>query len=426
MNDKYKIVDKKNYFLLIFFVILSVFALLRILDNALQLDAWQYGEWLINYQNGFVRRGLIGEGIYLISRIFNNNLQITFIIIISAIVIFYYYLNYQLLKNIKHNFLTYLIIFSPLFYIFFIVISKIGIKKELILYIYYLIYLISLCSVNFKIKKNWKFIITFPLLLLNHEGHFFYLPYVIAPLLFLVKRNELKILLQQTLTLLIVSSIMMLLLYNFKGTSEHTIIICESLKQYMPAKCDWWGPIAGLKTDVSISKVGSYLESNLTNKSIIDGNYYFYVFNEPLTYIKFIFYISYAFLPLYLFLKYSNFNKNYFFNSKKNYIPIYLIIFAFSLPLFHIAEDWSRWFSIHFHLTALLVFFLMKKKIVHIKENAMFERINKYLINRKNIKFFILILFLYSTMFHHHHFFWKGVELKFTYYKVFKKITNNY
>ena len=77
MNDKYNIVDKKNYFLLIFFVILSILALLRIFDNALQLDAWQYGEWLINYQNGFVRRGLIGEGIYLISKIFIRSGEIT-------------------------------------------------------------------------------------------------------------------------------------------------------------------------------------------------------------------------------------------------------------------------------------------------------------------------------------------------------------
>jgi hypothetical protein len=426
MNDKYNIVDKKNYFLLIFFVILLVLALLRILDNALQLDAWQYGEWLINYQHGFVRRGLIGEVIYLISKIFNNNFQITFIIIISTVVLFYYYLNYQLLKNIKHNFVTYLIIFSPLFYLFFIVISKIGIKKELILYIYYLVYLISLSSVNFKIKKNWKFIIIFPFLLLNHEGHFFYLPYVIAPLLFLIKKKELKILLYQTILLLIISSITMVLLFYFKGTGEHTLIICESLKQYRPAKCDWWGPIAGLKTDISISKVGSYLESNITNKSIIDGNYYFYIFNEPLTYLKFIFYISYAFFPLYLFLKFFNFRRNYLFNDRKNYLLIYLIIFTFSLPLFHLAEDWSRWFSIHFHLTALLIFFSIKKGIVYVKKKTNFEKINKFLINKKNIKYFILCLFLYSTMFHHHHFFWKGVKLKFTYYKVFKNITNNY
>jgi hypothetical protein len=218
----------------------------------------------------------------------------------------------------------------------------------------------------------------------------------------------------------------MVLLYNFKGSAEHTLIICESLKQYVPAKCDWWGPIAGLKTDVSISSVGSYLQSNETNKSIIDGNYFFYIFNEPTTYIKFIFYIFYAFLPLYIFIKFFNFKGNYFFTDNKKYSLVYITVFAFSIPLFHLAEDWSRWFSIHFHLTSLLFFFLIKKQFVSLKRISTFERVNKYFFNKKNIKYFIVCLFLYSTMFHHHHFFWKGVKLKFTYYKVFKKLTNNY
>ena len=329
---------------------------------------------LINYQNGFVRRGLIGEFIYFFSKIFNNNLQITFVIILTLITLFYYYLSFKLLKNINHNFITYLIIFSPLFYLFFVVISKIGIKKELILYIYYLIYLISLCSINFKIKKNWKFIVIFPFLLLNHEGHFFYLPYIILPLLFIIKKKELKILIQQSLLLLLISSLTMLLLYNFKGNAEHTLIICESLKQYVPAKCDWWGPIAGLKTDVSISSIGSYLQSNETNKSIIDGNYYFYIFNEPLTYVKFIFYISYSFLPLFIFLKFFKFKETYFFKNEKKYILFYFLVFVFSLPLFHLAEDWSRWFSIHYHLTALLIFFLIRKKVVFVKTSSILKR----------------------------------------------------
>ena len=89
-HNRYNSIYKKNYFLLIFFIILSIFSVIRLIDNAVQLDAWQYGEWLINYQNGFVRRGLIGEGIYLFSVIFNNNLQLTFILIISIIVLLYY------------------------------------------------------------------------------------------------------------------------------------------------------------------------------------------------------------------------------------------------------------------------------------------------------------------------------------------------
>ena len=42
----------------------------------------------------------------------------------------------------------------------------------------------------------------------------------------------------------------MLFLYAYKGTPEHTINICQSLGNYAPIKCDWWGPIAALRLDL--------------------------------------------------------------------------------------------------------------------------------------------------------------------------------
>ena len=112
---------KKNYFLISFFVVLSIFSLVKLYDNSVNLDTFEYGEWLINYQHGFVRRGIIGEAIYLFSYLFKNNLQLSFFIIISLISLTYYYLNYILLKKIELNFVFYFLIFSPLFYVFFII-----------------------------------------------------------------------------------------------------------------------------------------------------------------------------------------------------------------------------------------------------------------------------------------------------------------
>ena len=68
---------KKNYFLLFFFIFLSIFSLTKLFDNSINLDAWEYGEWLINYQYGFVRRGFFGEVIYQLSSVLNNNIQIS-------------------------------------------------------------------------------------------------------------------------------------------------------------------------------------------------------------------------------------------------------------------------------------------------------------------------------------------------------------
>ena len=72
---------KKNYFLLFFIVFLSTFSLLKVFNNAVNLDTYEYGEWLINYQSGFIRRGLSGEIIFQLSKIFNGNLQLTYFVI---------------------------------------------------------------------------------------------------------------------------------------------------------------------------------------------------------------------------------------------------------------------------------------------------------------------------------------------------------
>ena len=404
---------KKNIFLIIFFAFLSIFSLIKLYDHAASLATFEYGEWLINYQYGFVRRGLVGEIIYLFSIIFNNNIQITFFIIISFICLIYYFLNYYFIKDIKFNFVYFLIIFSPLFYLFFVVISKIGIRKEIILYIFYLLYLLHLSSKNFKLKKNWKFIFAFPLLLFNHESAFFYLPYIILPLLFLIEKKDLKNLVFQIFTLIVLSSFIMILLYFNKGTLAHTINICLSLGNYAPTKCDWWGPIAALRLD---------LLKNIEGKSLS----FFYLSANYKTWLGFLFYIFYGFISFFIYLRFVNVNYNNSIDGKKLFFLVYPAILGFSLPLFHIAEDWSRWFSIHFHLLAFLIFFLQRTKIVNFENDLKFIKINDYLIKKRKKFLFIILLLFYATSLHHHHFFFKGVKLEFTYYKIFKKIKRNF
>ena len=197
---------KKNSFLLFFFIFLSTFSLIKLFENLKNLDAWEYGEWLINYQAGFVRRGLPGEIIFQFSSLLENNIQLSFFIILSTICLLYYYLNYLFLKNIKLSFFNLFIIFSPLFYLFFVMINGVGIRKEILLYLFYLAYLINLSSKNFNINKIWKFLYIFPLILFAHEAMFFYLPYVLLPLLFVIKKDDYKNLIFHSLTLIIICS----------------------------------------------------------------------------------------------------------------------------------------------------------------------------------------------------------------------------
>ena len=129
----------------------------------------------------------------------------------------------------------------------------------------------------------------------------------------------------------------MLLLYVYRGTAEHTVYICQSLGSYAPIKCDWWGPISALRLD---------LLKNIENKPLL----FFYLSASYKTWLGFIFYIFYGFIPIFIYLRFVNVSYNNLIINKNFLFFVYIAIFGFSLPLFHIAEDWSRWFSIHFYL----------------------------------------------------------------------------
>jgi len=228
------------------------------------------------------------------------------------------------------------------------------------------------------------------------------------------KKNS-KILLLQLLYLFISSSMLTFVLYVNKGNSEFTTAICDSLNNFAPEKCTWWGPIAALKTDISLSSAGSYYQGISENEFSKRSGNLFYLFDDLKTYSGFIFYIIYSFIPIIIFFTIKKFIK------KKLLIILSIIVFLFSIPLFHVAQDWSRWFSIHFHLIAFLIFFLERNNLIYIKSNDKFNKIHIFLLDKFKYTFLIFV-FLYATAFHHHHFFHEGVRLELTYIKVLKKI----
>jgi len=79
---------------------------------------WTTSEWLINYQGGFTRRGLIGEFLVQINSLLDfkiRNLVFFFEIILLST---YYLYVINFFKKIEFSPLLILIIFSPLSFIF--------------------------------------------------------------------------------------------------------------------------------------------------------------------------------------------------------------------------------------------------------------------------------------------------------------------
>ena len=92
--------NKFFFFLLICFIYNAV----QIYQFTVDKYAYQYGDWLINYSNGFVRRGLGGEVIFYFSYLFNKNIQISYFVILIILLSIFYYKSFLYLSKINFNF----------------------------------------------------------------------------------------------------------------------------------------------------------------------------------------------------------------------------------------------------------------------------------------------------------------------------------
>ena len=120
-----------------FSFLIIVGGILNTLSNKTYLnDSWTIGEWLINYQGGFVRRGFLGEGIYLLS----NATKISPIFIIWLISISSYYLLIKLTFIEAKNKISDVFLLSPCIFMAPIIGDFLIRKDSLLL----LIFLISL------------------------------------------------------------------------------------------------------------------------------------------------------------------------------------------------------------------------------------------------------------------------------------------
>ena len=64
----------------LYLVILSclIFQISKFYSFYSEYSAWQYVDWIINYQGGFVRRGLVGESLFQLHRLTNIDLDLVF------------------------------------------------------------------------------------------------------------------------------------------------------------------------------------------------------------------------------------------------------------------------------------------------------------------------------------------------------------
>lgn len=335
----------RNYYLIrVYFLIISIFALSNIYRFYKSHDGFRFADWLINYEGGFVRRGLFGTLLINLSSLSSIRIDSIYLIIISFFYLFFFFLVFYLIKKNISKIDLFFLLLSPLSFHYIVFETRATAAKEIILFLFFII-LIFLFIRKIKLLYIFLYFHIFSLfIILNHEGLAFYFIYIYLFLILLEKKKNYLIIRYNIFFSIIILIQSLILLYFYSGTDDQVRIICNFLekKNLIIRHCDnldvGHSAVAFLKSGTNENNI--YFKTTL--EQIKKNNYLF-------TYlISFLF----SFFPVFIIIKILK-KKNNFLNF--SFFQYFIICFFFITPVF-IALDWGRWLHISYVLIILIIF----------------------------------------------------------------------
>ena len=121
---------KKSLFLIISVVFL--FQIIKYYSFYDEFSDWQYADWLINYQGGFIRRGLIGEILFRVHQITRIDLNFLVLLFIYSVYLFISYFLIRSIKYINNSRINTLIFLSPGFFLYPMMNSAVVGQKDIL------------------------------------------------------------------------------------------------------------------------------------------------------------------------------------------------------------------------------------------------------------------------------------------------------
>jgi hypothetical protein len=145
---------------------------------------WLLSDWMINYQGGFIRRGLPGEVLYLISHALH--ISLTTLIVASYLFFFsvLFFAVWRLAIGSSRNFWVIAIILSPAFLSFQLLHPQAGFRKEIIFLAALALFALLHRNKALTAGQSTAYLVAVAFLgTLSHEAIFLYLPYFVPVLL---------------------------------------------------------------------------------------------------------------------------------------------------------------------------------------------------------------------------------------------------
>ena len=351
----------KIYLITLFLFV--VFFLFQKYNNSVE---WTISEWLINYQGGFTRRGLIGEIVFQFSKIFSITLREMIFTFQVVTYIIFYSLLYRFIRDINKSLLLIFAIFSPLFVIYPIAEVEVLARKEVFVFISFLIVANIFAQKTIKNKHFLYFSLILVTTILIWEGVIFYLPFfIIIPI---IKNNFVldKIFLIRIILSVLPTLIVLNFFVFFKLSANEVKIMCDSVYECYGAM--------------------DYLDNSL------DSNIAEVTSKFKLIYlIRYIFIFLIGFFPFLLIIKNSKFKVNLFIFGK-NCLPIFFILFLPNILFFYVAQDWGRWINISYTLSLLTYIYSFKNNFI----TTNYKSINFSFLKNKFILILSFIIFSFG------------------------------
>ena len=370
-----------NHFLIIILISSAIYSLWSV--KLLNDFPWRYvfTDWIINYEGGYIRRGLLGEISINLSNFLDLNIKYVFLLIHLSIYLLFHLIFYKFFINFKKNYVFYLLCFSPLVFLYPIATFEAFARKE----IFYITFFLINCYLAIKINnRRIIFFSTNLFVLLSyfiHESSLFFLIFFYFSYFVFLKKNNYKIKFTELGLILIVYSILLFLL-SIPVTDEKLSEMIYLVNQNFFELTKFSGAISWLQNDPSSAFL--FLKYNHVSIKFVLQN---------------ILYLH--FLLIFFYLLYIN----NFFKSGKYFFILTILSFFGPLILFIVWLDWGRLVYIFYNFCLIFTFYCLYN------DKEVFIKIDKLpIINDLNYKLKLLVTVSYISLWTPKIFFYDDVE----------------
>ena len=334
-------------------------------------------EWIINYQGGFVRRGLPGELAFQIAQFLEIKLRTVILFFQIGLYSLYIFLIYKFFEKIKFNGVILFAAFTPIFIIYHIAELEVLARKEIFLFLGFLwFYDISKRENHYNLTLLW-IIFILPIISILYEPSIFYYTFFAATLALKIRNFGLI-----KISLIIFFTFLPSLATSWISATAG-IITTEGYQLMRDSLLNNFGEACYRSCEVmnSLRDPSRHLQQTFDKLYEGKNTVYIYLF-------RYLMILIIGFAPLLIMLRYSSL-KIKFLKFKKLIWPF--IIVNITVPAHWLMFiDWGRAVNITYVSSILFFFYLYKNDYISINFLKIKKIIDKFL------SYLIKIIFLKS------------------------------